>query len=76
MIAEMQRKYGSFPLVLNILLAYTPILTYGLIVRINPYEVYVNDQSFMEKLYRQDGRWDTYVQVYNAFLAHHLVYES
>ncbi|KUI65210.1 Trichodiene oxygenase [Cytospora mali] len=37
------------------------------IARISPYELHVNDSSYYEKLYRQDGRRNKYDWAYDAF---------
>ncbi|TGO10356.1 hypothetical protein BTUL_0137g00130 [Botrytis tulipae] len=39
------------------------------IIRISPYELHVIDPAFVEKLYRQDGRWHKYSWALDGFSA-------
>jgi hypothetical protein len=42
-------------------------LTQGPIIRISPYELHVIDPAFFETIYRQEGRWDKYPWMVDAF---------
>ncbi|KAI0202341.1 cytochrome P450 [Astrocystis sublimbata] len=42
---------------------------YGPIIRISPHELHINDPSFFDTLYRQDGIWDKHAWSIDAFTA-------
>lgn len=39
----------------------------GPIIRISPHELHVNDPSFFDTIYRQEGRWDRYPWAWDAW---------
>ncbi|KAI0110396.1 cytochrome P450 [Nemania sp. FL0031] len=42
---------------------------YGPIIRISPHELHINDPSFFDQVYRQEGVWDKYAWSVDAFAA-------